>query len=110
MTTPKRKLQTPGAQPAIDETPIGANESNPHGEDISNEISTEPESIQIDESTEAQSTPESIQVDDARLDLILENQKRIESKLDQLLKAGGIEAKKKTRWIQGEHGLEQKEI
>lgn len=110
MTTSKRQLQTPGAQPATDETPIGANESNPHGEDISNEMSTEPESNQVDETPEAQGSPESIQIDDARLVLILDNQKRIESKLDQLLKAGGIEAKKKTRWVQGKHGLEQKEI
>lgn len=45
-----------------------------------------------------------------QLDQILENQKRIEKKLDQLLKAGGIEAPKHKRWVQGKNGLEHKEI
>lgn len=48
--------------------------------------------------------------EDPRLDLILDNQKRIENKIDQLLKAGGIEAPKKKRWVQGKHGLEHKEV
>ncbi|EZQ12164.1 hypothetical protein [Acinetobacter sp. Ver3] len=97
-----RKLQTPGAtEPEL--TP-GVTETDPNGENVSNEMSTNPES------TESQDTAEPIQINDVRLDLILENQKRIESKLDQLLKAGGVEAKKKTRWVQGKHGLEQKEI
>ena len=45
-----------------------------------------------------------------QLDQILENQKRIEKKLDQLLEAGGIEAPKQKRWVQGKNGLEHKEI
>lgn len=45
-----------------------------------------------------------------RIDQILQNQIRIESKLDQLLKAGGIEAAKKQRWVEGKHGLELREV
>ncbi|MNV90072.1 hypothetical protein D3C71_1844170 [compost metagenome] len=41
---------------------------------------------------------------------ILDNQTRIEAKLDQLLQAGGIEAPKKKRWVQGTKGLELKEV
>ncbi len=41
---------------------------------------------------------------------ILDNQARIEAKLDQLLQAGGIEAPKKKRWVQGKKGLELKEV
>ena len=40
---------------------------------------------------------------------ILEGQIRIENKLDQLLKAGGVDTPKKMRWVQGKHGLEYKE-
>ena len=45
-----------------------------------------------------------------QLDQILENQKRIEKKLDQLLKAGGIEAPKQKRFVLGKSGYEEKEI
>ena len=45
-----------------------------------------------------------------QLDQILENQKRIEKKLDQLLKAGGIEAPKQKRFVLGKNGYEEKEI
>lgn len=45
-----------------------------------------------------------------QLDLILENQKRIEKKLDQLLKAGGIETPKQKRFVLGKNGYEEKEI
>lgn len=48
-------------------------------------------------------------VEDERLEQILEGQKRIEKKLDALLKAGKVEAPKKLRWQQGKHGLELKE-
>jgi hypothetical protein len=40
---------------------------------------------------------------------ILEGQIRIENKIDQLLKAGGVDTPKKMRWVQGKHGLEYKE-
>ncbi|WP_151775915.1 hypothetical protein [Acinetobacter colistiniresistens] len=43
-------------------------------------------------------------------ELILEGQKRIENKLDQLLAAGGIEVAKKMRWVQGKNGHELKEV
>lgn len=49
-------------------------------------------------------------VEDPRIDQILVNQARIEKKLDQLLKSGGIEVKKKQRWSQGKNGLELKDI
>ncbi len=45
-----------------------------------------------------------------RLDQIIESQKRIEKKLDQLLKAGGIEAPKQKRFMLGTNGYEEKEI
>lgn len=48
-------------------------------------------------------------VEDPRLGEILEGQKRIENKIDQLLKAGGIEAPKRMAWKQGKHGMELKE-
>lgn len=59
--------------------------------------------------TEATSTV-SEPVAESSLSEILETQKRIETKLDQLLVAGGIEAPKKKRWVQGENSLEHKEI
>lgn len=45
-----------------------------------------------------------------QIEQVLENQKRIERKLDQLLKAGGVEAPKKKRFVLGESGYEEKEI
>lgn len=45
-----------------------------------------------------------------QLDQIIESQKRIEKKLDQLLKAGGIEAPKQKRFVLGKNGYEEKEI
>lgn len=98
-----RKVQTPGAKPAettietpVDEAPVveSAGET--------------PEALQhqfINETSSLRAP-----VEDERLDRILENQKRIEGKLDQLLKAGGIEAPKKTRWVQGKNGHKLKEV
>lgn len=54
-------------------------------------------------------TPDTTEPDAELLQTILENQTRIEKKLDQLLAAGGIDAPKKKRWVQGKHGLELKE-
>ncbi|WP_156189020.1 hypothetical protein [Acinetobacter indicus] len=98
-----RKVQTPGAKPAdttietpVDEAPaIGS-------------VGETPEEQQDQSTNETSSL--GAPVEDERLDQILENQKRIEGKLDQLLKAGGIEAPKKKRWVQGKNGYEQKEV
>lgn len=98
-----RKVQTPGAKPAdttietpVDEAPVveSAGET--------------PEAPQDQSTNETSSL--GAPVEDERLDQVLENQKRIEGKLDQLLKAGGIEAPKKKRWVQGKNGYEQKEV
>ena len=43
-------------------------------------------------------------------EILLESILRLESKVDQLLKANGIEKPKKMKWVQGKHGMEQKEI
>lgn len=98
-----RKVQTPGAKPAdttietpVDEAPVveSAGET--------------PEAPQDQSTNETSSL--GAPVEDERLDRILEGQKRIEKKLDALLKAGGIEAPKKKRWVQGKNGYEQKEV
>lgn len=102
-----RKVQTPGAKPAdttietpVDEAPVveSAGET--------------PEAPQDQSTNETSSVSEPVitAVQLAQLDQVLENQKRIEGKLDQLLKAGGIEAPKKKRWVQGKNGYEQKEV
>lgn len=83
------------------------------------------ESQQPEEQTKAEQTPD-IQdastesgvtesqtagpVENSRIDEIFEGQKRIENKIDQLLKAGGIEAPKRMAWKQGKNGMELKEI
>ena len=106
MTT-RRKVATPGAPekaPAADTTPIGATESDPKGEKATGVVSEAPQ----DQSTNETSSPCAL-VEDERLDQILEGQKRIEKKLDALLKAGKVEAPKKQRWVQGKHGFELKE-
>ncbi|MDM1247091.1 hypothetical protein HX005_06805 [Acinetobacter sp. R933-2] len=43
---------------------------------------------------------------------ILNNQARIEKKIDSLIKAGGIESlvPKKQKWVQGKHGMELQDV
>lgn len=98
-----RKVQTPGAKPAETtiETPV--DEAPAVGS-----VGETPEEQQDQSTNETSSL--GAPVEDERLDQVLENQKRIEGKLDQLLKAGGIEAPKKKRWVQGKNGYEQKEV
>lgn len=91
-----RQIKTPGVtesqQPETNE-----NEQTPDIQDAVAETGV----------TESQSVEP---VEDPRLDEIIEGQKRIENKIDQLLKAGGIEAPKRMAWKQGKHGMELKEI
>lgn len=98
-----RKVQTPGAKPADTtiETPV--DEAPAVGS-----VGETPEEQQDQSTNETSSL--GAPVEDERLDRILESQKRIEKKLDALLKAGGIEAPKKKRWVQGKNGYEQKEV
>src|SRR5690606_16795169 len=110
MTT-RRKVATPGAPekaPAADITPIGATESDQKGEKANGQMSEEPQDQSTNETSSLGAPVEP--VEDPRIGQILENQARIEKKLDQLLKAGGVEVKKKQRWHQGKHGFELKDI
>lgn len=106
-----RVTKTPGAttEPTADQTdlPLGGDaDSNTNGEA---DVSQATESNTSDQSTsETSSLTEPVNND--LLNIVLENQKRLETKIDQLLKAGGVDAPKKLRWVQGKNGLEQKEI
>jgi len=116
-TTPRRTTQTPGAKK---ETTTTAQTSTDDVMDAvlgkasapADEIQTpEPESPK----DHAQSDPNDLPAFDLDQLLtnqvaMLDNQARIEVKLDQLLQAGGIEAPKKKRWVQGKNGLEHKEV
>jgi len=106
-----RKVNTPGATekaPAADTT---AQQTTAEQVEAALEHITgndpSPEAPQ-DQSTNETSSLGAL-VEDERFDQILEGQKRIEKKLDALLKAGKVEAPKKLRWQQGKHGLELKE-
>ncbi|WP_286713765.1 hypothetical protein [Acinetobacter sp. UBA2581] len=106
-----RKVNTPGAtKPEEVKTeaaqPTTAEQAEAALEHITGN-DPEPEAPQ-DQSTNETSSLGAL-VEDERLDQILEGQKRIEKKLDALLKAGKVEAPKKLRWQQGKHGLELKE-
>lgn len=106
-----RKVNTPGATekaPAADTTAqqTTAEQAEAALEHITGNDPA-PEAPQ-DQSTNETSSLGAL-VEDERLDQILEGQKRIEKKLDALLKAGKVEAPKKLRWQQGKHGLELKE-
>ena len=106
-----RKVNTPGATekaPAADTTAqqTTAEQAEAALEHITGNDPS-PEAPQ-DQSTNETSSLGAL-VEDERLDQILEGQKRIEKKLDALLKAGKVEAPKKLRWQQGKHGLELKE-
>lgn len=96
-----RKTAVPGEVEVKTETPQAS--TAPTAEEITPDIKGD------DQSTSSLGTPVE-PIDTTQITQILENQCRIENKIDQLLKAGGIQAVKKKRWVQGKHGLEHKEI
>lgn len=100
-----RKVSTPGA---TEKAPTTAEQADAALEHITGQTSEAPQDQSTNE-TSSLGTPVEL-VEDPRIDQILVNQARIEKKLDQLLKSGGIEVKKKQRWSQGKHGLELKDI
>lgn len=100
-----RKVNTPGATEKAPEPVSTAEQADAALEHITGQTSEAPQDLSTNE-TSSVSEP----VEDPRIDQILVNQARIEKKLDQLLKSGGIEVKKKQRWSQGKHGLELKDI
>lgn len=102
-----RKVNTPGATEKAPEPVSTAEQAEAALEHITGN-DPEPEAPQ-DQSTNETSSLGAL-VEDERLDQILEGQKRIEKKLDALLKAGKVEAPSKKRWVQGKHGLEHKDI
>lgn len=99
-----RKVNTPGA---TEKAPTTAEQADAALEHITGQ-----DAESQDQSTNETSLPSTPvePVEDPRIDQILVNQARIEKKLDQLLKSGGIEVKKKQRWSQGKNGLELKDI
>jgi len=99
-----RKVNTPGAPEKAPEPVSTAEQADAALEHITGQ-----DAESQDQSTNETSSV-SEPVEDPRIDQILVNQARIEKKLDQLLKSGGIEVKKKQRWSQGKHGLELKDI
>lgn len=102
-----RKVNTPGAP---EKAPTTAEQADAALEHITGN-DPEPEAPQDQSTNETSSLGALVEpVEDPRIDQILANQARIEKKLDQLLKSGGIEVKKKQRWSQGKHGLELKDI
>lgn len=100
-----RKVNTPGAPEKAPEPVSTAEQADAALEHITGQTSEAPQDQSTNE-TSLVSEP----VEDPRIGQILVNQARIEKKLDQLLKSGGIEVKKKQRWSQGKHGLELKDI
>ena len=100
-----RKVNTPGAP---EKAPTTAEQADAALEHITGQTSEAPQDQSTNETSSLGALVEP--VEDPRIDQILVNQARIEKKLDQLLKSGGIEVKKKQRWSQGKHGLELKDI
>lgn len=101
-----RKVNTPGAPEKAPEPVSTAEQADAALEHITGQDESQDQSTNETSSLGALVEP----VEDPRIDQILQNQARIEKKLDQLLKSGGIEVKKKQRWSQGKHGLELKDI
>ena len=100
-----RKVNTPGATEKAPEPVSTAEQADAALEHITGQTSEAP---QHQSTNQISSVSEPLE--DPRIDQILVNQARIEKKLDQLLKSGGIEVKKKQRWSQGKNGLELKDI
>lgn len=108
-----RKVSTPGATETTTPDPAPTAETENTTGTVSEPVAEKTaDTSTYDSAPDPTAGAENIQAfpEDPRLDLILDNQKRIENKIDQLLKAGGIEAPKKKRWVQGKHGLEHKEV
>lgn len=104
-----RKVNTPGAtNPEEVKTEAAQSTTVEQAEAALEHITGQTSEAPQDQSTNETSSLGAL-VEDERLDQILEGQKRIEKKLDALLKAGKVEAPKKQRWVQGKHGLELKE-
>lgn len=97
-----RKTQVPGATEAPKEE-INIPPAEPNQPE-----QTADETLQHILNGEDQTTG-ATEPDTELLQAILQGQTRIENKLDQLLAAGGIDAPKKKRWVQGKHGFELKE-
>ncbi|MFN3893078.1 MAG: hypothetical protein ACK4KU_00615 [Acinetobacter sp.] len=99
-----RKVNTPGAPEKAPTTAEQADAALEHitGQDAESQDQSTNETSSLGVLVEP--------IEDPRINQILQNQARIEKKLDQLLKAGGVEVKKKQRWSQGKHGLELKDI
>ena len=95
----RRATRTPGAKEPEQTTQEQADQAL---EEILKDASTG-EVAPVEQST---AVPERV----IQLDQIIESQKRIEKKLDQLLKAGGTEAPKQKRFVLGKNGYEEKEI
>ena len=95
----RRATRTPGAK---EPEPTTQEQADQALEEILKDASTG-EVAPVEQST---AVPERT----VQLDQIIESQKRIEKKLDQLLKAGGIEAPKQKRFVLGKNGYEEKEI
>lgn len=91
-----RKINTPGVTES--QQPETTEETKPEQptETVADHVATESQHVES--------------IEDPRLEEIIEGQKRIENKIDQLLKAGGIESPKRMAWKQGKHGMELKEI
>lgn len=102
-----RKVNTPGATEKAPEPVSTAEQADAALEHITGQDAESQD--QSTNETSSLGTPVE-PVEDPRIEQILQNQARIEKKLDQLLKAGGVEVKKKQRWSQGKHGLELKDI
>ncbi|ENW15617.1 hypothetical protein L313_2800 [Acinetobacter haemolyticus CIP 64.3 = MTCC 9819] len=109
MTT-RRQVQTPGAKAAPEETKTTAEKADEALAQINADDEKQPDIQEVEPDQE--SFPEFNHSSEAILEnqeKILEGQKRIENKLDQLLSAGRISAPTKKRWVQGKKGLEYKE-
>lgn len=102
-----RKVNTPGATEKAPEPVSTAEQADAALEHITGQGAESQD--QSTNETSSLGTPVE-PAEDPRIDQILVNQARIEKKLDQLLKSGGIEVKKKQRWSQGKNGLELKDI
>ncbi|RKG45149.1 MULTISPECIES: hypothetical protein [Acinetobacter] len=103
-TTPAETTTAQNAEDALDAI-LGTAET-PNA-DAKDQTQTEADSTPA-ETGESSSNPDYAQLI-ANQQTILEGQIRIENKIDQLLKAGGVDTPKKMRWVQGKHGLEYKE-
>ena len=101
----RQPIKTPGSktEPELVDTSTNA-------EEVLNEILSTPETApKVKQPTAVLDQKLGEHLKD-KLYSILNGQKRIENKIDSLLSAGGIQAPKKLRWVQGKNGLVQKEV